>query len=343
MLKIMLSLDNRTRYRAELVTCWNAEGAEVALIVAKATYDVDAWGKVTLAENQAPIRFSDDYYGRPNDSSVRYASDLALYKPSADVVINGTARSPMGRKVEQLLITVRIGSALKQLLVTGDRHWDGLTTTRPLPFSEMPVIYERAIHDKCNPVGVGWWLDRSNSTRSQLPNIELFGQQISTRTDRPASGGLGAIAPHWWSRARYAGTYDSAWQQDRLPFLPKDFDHRFFQSAAEGMRIPTPRGGEVVELTNLTSNGKLRFILHVPSITLLLRYDRKLGDATLTPDTVLIEPDAARFEITLRSQIPCEGKSFKLREVIVTEAGGDTIRRAFLQGKRILSHRRVSS
>lgn len=35
----------------------------------------------------------------------------------------------------------------------------------------------------------------------------------------------------WQPRLRYAGTYDQHWMDERLPFLPEDFDLRYFQSA----------------------------------------------------------------------------------------------------------------
>jgi hypothetical protein len=335
----LLTVDNRTNYRAELVPCWNADGHEVVLAVIKATYSVDHQGNVDVDAEQAPIRFADKHFGEPGQSSVRYESDIALHKPAADVIVNATAHSPAGRSVEQLPIGARVGTAVKRLVVTGDRFWNGLGATAPVPFAQMPITYERAIGGRENPVGRSWSDGSRPTGEPLLPNVELLDQRIHRRSDRPKPGGLGSVARNWWPRAQYAGTYDGAWLEERMPFLPKDFDHRFFQCAADGMTIPYPTGGEPVDLVNLAPTGPLRFALRVPRVTLLLRYDRRLGEASPVADTVLIEPDIARVEVTLRAQIPCDGNALRLREVLVTEAG-ETIKRAFLKGKRILSRKR---
>jgi hypothetical protein len=335
----VLSIDNRTTYRAEVLPCWNAEGHEVVLAVVKATYRINSHGGLDHHDEQAPIRLADEYFGAPGQSSIRFESDAALYKPAADVIINASAYSPRGRSVERLPVSVHVGTASKQLVVTGDRFWTAVGATAPIPFIQMPITYERAFGSRDNPVGTRFEESSRSTDHARLPNIELLDQRIERRSDRPKPGGLGSIARNWWPRARYAGTYDSAWMAERFPFLPLDFDHRFFQSAAEDLRIPYPTGGEVVELINLAPSGLIRFALDVPNITLLLRYDRRFDEVHPVADTVLIDPDAGRVEMTFRAQIACEGNALKLREVLVTEAGA-TIRRAFLQGKRILSNRR---
>ena len=120
-----------------------------------------------------------------------------------------------------------------------------------------------------------------------------------------------------------------------MPFLPLDFDRQFFQAATDGMTIPYPVGGEPVELVNLTDEGVLRFALQVPSINVLASHDHSRSALSPVPDTVLIEPDDRRCEVTLRAAIPCAGDALRLREVIVIQAN-EGVTRAFCRGKRVL-------
>ena len=62
---------------------------------------------------------------------------------------------------------------------------------------------------------------------------------------------LGPLGRHWQARVGFAGRYDDAWLAERFPFLPTDFDERYFQSAPADQWTDHLRGGEVL-LLNLT-------------------------------------------------------------------------------------------
>ena len=47
---------------------------------------------------------------------------------------------------------------------------------------------------------------------------------------------FGPIGRAWQPRPNYAGTYDQKWLDERFPFLPDDFDERYYQR-----RPPTSR------------------------------------------------------------------------------------------------------
>jgi hypothetical protein len=118
-----------------------------------------------------------------------------------------------------------------------------------------------------------------------------------------------------------------------MPFLPRDFDYRFFQAASEGMTCPYPQGGESVVLEHLTRDGHLAFSLPRVQIPVVYHHDRGRGEIHPVVDTILIEPDASRVVLTLRSQIPCHANALRLRKVVVGEMSGAE-KRAYLAGKR---------
>jgi hypothetical protein len=90
-------------------------------IVAKATYDLTKEGPV-LAPEQIPLWFSDQYYGEPNKSSIRYESDLAPHKPVCDIMVVANAVAPQGQPSKswqtQLLVTRRIETIFAPAEVT---------------------------------------------------------------------------------------------------------------------------------------------------------------------------------------------------------------------------------
>ena len=44
---------------------------------------------------------------------------------------------------------------------------------------------------------------------------------------------LGPVGRGWRPRLSYAGTYDQHWIDEVFPFLPADFDDRYYQAAPE--------------------------------------------------------------------------------------------------------------
>ena len=73
--------------------------------------------------------------------------------------------------------------------------------------------------------------------------------------------GLGIRRATRQPRYPYAGTYDQHWIDEVFPFLPADFDDRYYQAAPEDQWIDEPQGGEEVVLVNLTPEGRTSFRL----------------------------------------------------------------------------------
>lgn len=342
----MLQLRNKTKFEAALIPMWDKERDEVALLVMKATFRLSP-DQVTVADEQVPVLFSDEWTGQPGESSLLYEADLALIKHHADVIVNGTAYSPGAVPVTRMTVRACVGPIKRELVVIGDRVWSaaGLGASSPEPFTQMPVSYDRAFGGRDasesgnatevyrqNPAGRGFYR-RLSCVGLPLPNVEMPGQEIRGPRDRPPPAGFGFIAKHWEPRVHFAGTYGEAWQAVDMPFLPSDFDVRFFQGASPGMTMPYPVGGESVFLENLTREGRLTFSLPNLDIPVVYHHAKKRAEAQLVADTIVIEPDASRLVVTLRTRIPCFGDALRLREVVV---GDMTVaeRRAHLTGKR---------
>jgi hypothetical protein len=330
----MWQVDNRTPFAAERGWVRDRNGAEVWLVAAKCTFDILPDGSTKIADDQPPVLRVPEHHGELGKSSVKYEADLVLTKTSTDVIVVGHAHASRGRPVEQLEAGFRVGPVTKVLRVTGDRTWSVVGMTRPEPFVKMPLVYERGFGgvdaksahperdwDWRNPVGTGFAVSRDNVTGYALPNIEYTSDCVTRWKDRPRPAGFGVIASHWQPRVGFAGTYGDAWMRDRQPLLPDDFDDRFFQCAPPDQQAPGfLRGGEPVVLVNLTSTGRLEFVLP----KLFFGFETRFVDGSRevhknrTLHTVILEPDYPRVSLVWHTALPCHFKVHKLDRTIVT-------------------------
>lgn len=119
-------------------------------------------------------------------------------------------------------------------------------------------------------------------------------------------------------RVGFAGRYDDAWLAERFPFLPADFDERYFQSAPADQWTDHLRGGEEVLLLNLT--GEERAAFRVPRREVPVTFFLKKGGhetAQARIDTLLVDCDARRVEVTWRIRRPLKRNLFEIAQVLV--------------------------
>jgi len=145
---------------------------------------------------------------------------------------------------------------------------------------------------------------------------------------RPKPAGFGPMPGHWSPRVELAGTYDDQWRKERFPLVPNDFDEHFYLCSPIDQRAPKYlRGGELVELQNLTPTGVLRFSL--PSIALSFTtyfYGQEPLDHHAVLHTVIIEPDVPRVMMVWEAELPCHHDGLKLRETAIYEGEHRTCR-----------------
>jgi hypothetical protein len=320
----MWALENRTPFEAERSWVQDKHGVQHWIVVVKATYDIGNGGSLALAETQEPVVRVPVHRGDPATASLVYEADIVGRKVATDILVNGTAYAPAGRPVPSVEVRVRVAGIDKALLVTGNRLWygkgAGVSMTSPQPFESMPLTYERAfggfdrtdedpalhrLYDT-NPAGTGFATRAKHLHESAVPNVEYPAQRIREWTDHPAPAGLGPI-DRWWSpRRQYAGTYDEQWFQERLPLWAIDFDDRYHQSApADQQAGGFLRGGEPVELSNLTPGGVLRFALPKVHLGFTTFFGRDARHHQGQLDTVIIEPDQNRLMLVWQSLLAC--------------------------------------
>lgn len=328
----MLQLRNDTGLAAAVFASPDIRGVDSLYTVVKGTFDLSRG--LALAEEQAPVAMMDEYHGEPGQSSIRVAADIALVKPATDVLLLGHAYAPGGRPAFYTDVSLVVGPVHKVVRVFGDRTWMssgvGYSISTPEPFERVPLVWERAYGgtdatgdvpaaEPRNPVGAGFRArDDGTLDGLPLPNLEDPYDPITSWKQRPAPAGFAPVAPHWEPRRSFAGTYDAAWQEKRAPYLPQDFDVRFFQVAPPGLVAPGYlQGGEPVEVRGATPDGLLSFRLPQVSVetTYVVDGSRVVRPAPL--DTVIIEPDAQRVILVWRSSLDCDRKLLRVRQIEV--------------------------
>jgi len=325
----MLQLENNTPFVSTLNLIPDAKGVDTLYVVIKATFTLG--NELALAETQQPLHMADDFFAEPGLSSLKYSSDIHLAKQATDVALVGSAHTPGHRSQEQLGTSLSVGSLAKTIYVVGEQEWTGRLlgpSKGPIkPFNTMPLTYERAfggvhvINEKkgkfkaveSNPVGQGF---RAGKRRKDLKGRLAPCLVDPQDSERPACYGF--VAPTWHPRVGFAGTYDEAWERQRSPYLPQDFDARFFNAAhpdliANGFL----QGGESVKLKNLSPQGTLRFPLPCCKFDLAIKVGQQMESPTLNLETVLFEPDDARMTMLWRAALSCDKKALKVELVEV--------------------------
>lgn len=336
-----MELLNATPHEAAYTLGLDPDGRERVVVVIKGTYAIPAAGGVApLADERAPLCFADTFTGEPGLSAMEYECDFAPHKPACDVLLLGSAHAPGGRPCERVGVGLRVGAMSKQFEVVGDRYWTsgvaGPRPSSPAPFVSLPISYDRAYGGSevfaddpgrgssyaPNPVGRGFHraLGAAEIFGTPAPNTEAIGEPIGApgRAYQPMS--LGPIGRNFEPRRSFAGTYDDAWLEQVFPFLPADFDFRYFQAAPPDQQIPYPKGGETVSIVNLSPTPVPAFEL--PDARLAVEFttvDDARAETQAALDTIVLEPDLGRMQLVWRVSRPLRRNIHELAQVVVGE------------------------
>jgi len=348
-----MQLDDSTGFASGFTLGLDPDGREHVVVIVKASFDFPAQpdGPCLRAETQIPLATSDSFWGAPGMSAPRGEADFAPVKPMCDILLEAVAHAPEGRPVPRLQAGFRLGTVAKSVEVIGDRVWrsagDAPAISAPMPFTAMPIRYDLAfggIDDldpsegpppaySANPVGRGWHL-RTNRERidgAPLPNIEMPGRPVVAPWDAAVPMSFGPLGRGWPERLRHAGTYDAEWTEKIFPFLPRDFDPRYHQAAPPDQQSIAPRGGERVELFNLTPEGYTSFLL--PAAEMPVHFIRSRAEDVQRMamlDTITICPEARLFTLTWRASLPLQRDIFEVPECIIGQRSS-----AFWRARRL--------
>jgi hypothetical protein len=338
-----MELINATRMTAGFTMGLEPSGRELLVVVIKGTFVLPKAGEqVRLADEQLPLVMADTFSGEPGFSAPLQEVDFAPRKHACDVLLTGSAHAPAGRQVARMRAGLRVGTMEKVIDVVGPRVWQaglgGISASVPQQFTRMPLSYDLAFggadrhssdereHDAylANPFGRGWHKHLKNEwvDGAPMPNLEDPQQPVTAPNGTYRPMALGPLARACPDRARYAGTYDDQWLADVFPFLPKDFDERYYQAAPADQQLAPPTGPLDVTLSGFTPDGVRQFALpyfEAPVHVFPKRGERE--DLTATLDTIVFEPDDERFTMSWRVARPLKKSMHEIAQVLVGKKG----------------------
>jgi len=294
---------NYTPYGAGKSWIRDKTGQSHWLVAIKATFDILEGGRLRRSEEQPPPLLAPEFWGDPATTSLREDWEVTPPKLSTDVLVVGSAYAPGGRPAPSVLVSLRFADVFKTLVVHGPRvYGDGLSAGEGEPFVSAPIRYESAFggsdlsspdprqhrFDPRNPVGRGVGGPEGQRLTGLAHTIE-YPDGIASRRG-PA--GFGPIASFWSPRRERGGTYDEAWEKRKKPLLPDDHDERSWLCAPDDQWPSSPlRGGEIIQLQNLTPGGllqvelpKLYFAFSTKFGSRVEQHRARLGTVTLAPD-----------------------------------------------------------
>lgn len=308
-------------------------GDQSVTVCVKATFSLEPGKEATLADRQEGAH--DDIPWEDGPAPSLYApSDHVPFKPRVDVLLVGHAYAPGGAPVSSLSAQLRIGDLSKTLRVAGDRTWvqtpEGLRPSVPVPFTAMPLRYERAARRGDNPIG----LHLAQAAAGQrLPNI------IDSAEDGRMDGtpGFGPIHPRWRAHRDRLSESSFHWAAGLrgaagadVP-APERFDFGFFNAAPRDQQLDELREGAALLLEHLHPRVP-RFEARLPAIRPKVFYVNPASgwhsELSMRCDTVWIDADRALAVVSWRGILPVGGpvELTAGRLLVASEGPGEKVR-----------------
>lgn len=266
-------INNNSPFEFIALPNYDKEGREVFTNIVKGTFLFSKNQSLTIAEEQVPITMADEYWGEPGVTPVKYESDLALFKPTTDLILLGFAHHYKGKKIKKAHVSFGTGSIKKKATVE----------------------------------------TQQSTYRLPLYLLENFQRKRGLFKSKHGNG-FGFYPKQYKPRVQHAGTYDDRWRRERSPFLPEDFDYRFFQAAYPELITPTYlRGNERIFAENVSPDGPVWFDLPGLNISIKTIFEQKLIEKMVILDTVILEPEEMRVSLVWRQMIPSQGMTMEIR------------------------------
>ena len=361
-----MRLVNTTKLAAGYTMATDNTGRDSLVVVAKGTYGIPDRPDYSpeLLPEQIPLVTTDVFTGEPGFSAPLYEIDFAPSKPRCDVLLKGSCYAPGGKPATHVEVAMQVGSLTKSFRVVGPRAYKaGLVSPKPSTpksFTVLPIGYDNAYggvdrtkedpakHEwyPLNHAGVGYHPNAADKELDgrPLPNTEALDDPVARPDGSFKPMAFGPVGRAWRQRLRWAGTYDQKWLDDQFPFLPVDFDTRYFQSAPEDQQIDYPRGGEEVLLKHLTPQGRTTFRLPADLGLPVLFFTRGGGmtEVLAVVDTVHLEPDEGRLILVWRASLALRRN---IREVMQVTLGqsAQQVERERAREERMRGKRRFKS
>ncbi|MCG8393677.1 MAG: DUF2169 domain-containing protein [Pseudomonadales bacterium] len=322
----MLELVNETGAGAVLVPGWNLEGQHRQVLVARLTLSFDLQGRLWVADEQSPPLLTDQHYGKPLESSVAGASEIAGFKQGAEYYLHGSACTRTGQE-SQARVSVGLEQGgrhyYKELVALGGHQWEkaliGSRRGEPAAFASLPLRYENAYggsvgqggqREKHNPVGRGFNPSGWKVADTRAPQIEYPGRAALSPSQRMPVAGFGPLPVFWAPRRARFGTSPEDPLSGQVCPWGSDADPALHHCAPEDQWLARPfAGGELLTLMGFFADHSAPVELKLPRWqpqALLIRRGGPAECLATTCDTLVIDTEQRQLALIARTMVDPE-------------------------------------
>ncbi len=342
-----MSLQNLSPYAAAQTITRDGEGRICVTVAVKACFEWDGRQSLHPAPPE-PLRLTESHGGDPT-SGQWLPAEVGPVKPAVDIVLVGALAFPA--EIRECDVTLQIGARLRKTIrVFGPRYWYAPagaepSPTPPRPAARVPIDWTLSFGgsdpsdpshvEMRNPVGTGVAARADSLASRPAPSFDDPARPMKSWKDRAAPVGFGPIPAHWQPRARYSGTYDETWRQERSPLPPEDFDPRFFNTAPEDQQLLSYQAGEELRLVYGGLGTQALFPLPALPAPVTFVTDRAVLHTEARVDTLVVEPEARRLTVIARAAFVPLPSVVAFRETLVGFLSKGR-RRALDTGRRYL-------
>ncbi len=284
---------------------WRSHGRLHLTVILKATYGLKPGGAMRpLAP--APLNDHEVHYDRRPTRSVKLPGDDVPYLAQTDVLFSGTVFSPAKLPIPftKVRLAVHGDDSLveKTLHVHGDRAIGPGGPGAPQPFTELPLVYERARRDPegaDNPVGI------DPASAGALPNIE-------DPTDPDRVAGFGPISRYWRCRRNRISSLSRELLGREVMEIASGLDWSYFQAAPPDQQCRHLCGNEWVVVEGMDPkicavHSRLPGGTAVACVWPANLHETLSLPVQMNADTLFIDGDSRTCTVTWRGSFPIAG------------------------------------
>ncbi|MEM6788180.1 MAG: DUF2169 domain-containing protein [Myxococcota bacterium] len=258
-------------------------------LVAKAACDI--FDDAVVPSENVPILSGEE----PPLGAPARPSDLIPEKAGVDVLVCGHVVGT--GEATTATARLRFGPIDTSVVAIGSRQWtDDGHPSPPGPVGRVPLTYAQALGSAENPVGM-------HSRAGPPPRLEDPERLVRHRDDTVKARSLGPVSLQT-KFAGLEGVFDDAWRDANWPDLPPGVDRALFNAAPPDQRCDALVGDERFVVTGVRDDGAaLEGALPGLTVFAFAAWGPMVAPVAMRLDTVLIDADASRLELTWRGQV----------------------------------------
>ncbi|WP_395479945.1 DUF2169 domain-containing protein [Candidatus Curculioniphilus buchneri] len=169
--------------------------------------------------------------------------DMVFPKACPEFLATGYAYTTHQTEKCNCMVSIKVGTLEKNLLITGERFWLNGTPSAPFPFEKLRLEWKNTyggVDFPENPLGIGSTAIIQEGIKFHpLPRIEYPNHLLGPNQHITIPANFGPLDLTWPRQYRRLGNlYDQKWLKESFPGFSNDMDWHFFNRAEQDQWWP---------------------------------------------------------------------------------------------------------